>query len=148
VSEKNEKLVAGAVHSRLKSPTQQAKAWTSMLHKQHTSRPRSSEDIIEFRIAAGEKVTKSGGAQTARHLKIFEKALRAEAFSEGSRVTLDRLYRSCPDEATIMWIGQLIARQVKLSPNGVAVRDRAIANAHEWANKAGLDFAIGVKDIA
>jgi hypothetical protein len=103
-----------------------------------------ADEKAAMRIEAGRKVCATGGPKTPRALKVFERAVRAESFSAGSRATLDQLYRGCPDESCVMWLGQIIARPAKLSPTEAAARDRAIAHAHEWATKSGYDFAIGV----
>jgi hypothetical protein len=146
MSDKNNLLVAGEVHSRLKSPMQQANAWTKSMNRK-LSIPTPGEDLTEMRIDVENKIRNSSGPMTARYLKVYAKAGRAEAYSAGSRETLAQLYRGCPDEAMIMFIGQLIARQAKLSPTEVAARDKAIAHAHAWATKAGHDFAIGMETI-
>jgi hypothetical protein len=141
-----ETLVEGQIKSSLNAATisQQAIVWTKSMTLK-ISRPTPGEDLTDIRLEVEDKIRNSSGPMTALYLKVYAKAIRAEAYSAGSRETLAQLYRGCPDEAAVMWIGQLLHRQAKLSPTEVAARDKAIAAAHTWATKAGHDFAIGME---
>jgi hypothetical protein len=150
MSDEKHLLVEGQIKSSFNSAKirQQVKAWTSTMKAKLSGHPLPGDVRTELRIDAGEKVRQSGGPNTERYLKVFEKAIRAESYSAGSRETLAQLYRGCPDEAMIMFISQLLTRQAKLSPTEVAARDKAIGHAHTWATKAGHDFAIGMEPIS
>jgi hypothetical protein len=85
---------------------------------------------------------------TTRQVAKLIRAAKAEAFSAGSRTTLDQIYSGCEDEAVVLYISSLLnpnRKAVATSAATEAIRAKAVARAHEFADKRGLSFAKGMK---
>lgn len=83
-----------------------------------------------------------------RACKKIAADVRTETWRQASRATLASIYKNCPDEAMVIYIGQLMmgAKPLgTLSPEAHAARESALATAHAYIERVGFGHAIGVR---
>ena len=113
--------------------------------------PAEREHVKSKKAAAVAAERKRGEARTSRAVKIAvakaTKNLTTEVWQRASRATLASIYKNCPDEAMVIYIGQLLMgvgkRQLTTGEN--AAREAALKIAHEHIERVGLGSFISVE---